>query len=57
MLTYIKKRYLINDLYLHFTNFVFFLLLFCAQWVTKDPSFLHEDSEDSDQAGQLPRLI
>ena len=21
----------------------------CAQWVTKDPSFLHADSEDSDQ--------
>ena len=21
----------------------------CGQWVAKDPSFLHEDSEDSDQ--------
>ena len=23
----------------------------CAQWVAKDPSFLHADSEDSDQTG------
>ena len=23
----------------------------CAQWVDKDPSFLHADSEDSDQTG------
>ena len=23
----------------------------------KDPSFLHADSEDSDQTGQTPRLI
>ena len=29
----------------------------CAQWVAKDPSFLHADSEDSDQTGRLPRLI
>ena len=29
----------------------------CAQWVTKDPSFLHVDSEDSDQTGRMPRLI
>ena len=29
----------------------------CAQWVTKDPSFLHADSEDSDQTGGMPRLI
>ena len=34
----------------------------CAQWVAKDPSFLHADSEDwSDwvnaQAGWMPRLI
>ena len=29
----------------------------CAQWVAKDPSFLHEDSEDSDQTGRMPRLI
>ena len=29
----------------------------CAQWVAKDPSFLHVDSEDSDQTGWTPRLI
>ena len=29
----------------------------CAQWVAKDPSFLHADSEDADQTGQMPRLI
>ena len=29
----------------------------CAQWVAKDPSFLHADSKDSDQAGQMSRLI
>ena len=29
----------------------------CAHWVAKDPSFLHADSEDSDQIGRLPRLI
>ena len=29
----------------------------CAQWVVKDPSFLHADSEDSDQTGRMPRLI
>ena len=28
-----------------------------AQWVAKDPSFLHVDSEDSDQTGQMPRPI
>ena len=28
-----------------------------AQWVSKDPSFLHVDSEDSDQTGRMPRLI
>ena len=28
----------------------------CAQWVAKDPSFLHADSEDSDQTGRMPRL-
>ena len=27
------------------------------QCVAKDPSFLHVDSEDSDQTGQMPRLI
>ena len=29
----------------------------CAEWVAKDPSFLHMDSEDSDQPGHLPSLI
>ena len=29
----------------------------CAQWVPKDQSFLHADSEDSDQTGRMPRLI
>ena len=29
----------------------------CAQWVAEDPSFLHADSEDSDQTGRMPRLI
>ena len=29
----------------------------CAQWVAKGPRFLHADSEDSDQTGQMPRLI
>ena len=29
----------------------------CAQWVAKDPSFLHADNEDSDQTGRMPRLI
>ena len=28
-----------------------------AQWVAKDPSVLHADSEDSDQTGRMPRLI
>ena len=28
-----------------------------AQWVVKDPSFLHADSEDSDRTGRMPRLI
>ena len=28
-----------------------------AQWVAKDPRFLHADSEDSDQTGRMPRLI
>ena len=31
--------------------------LLCSQWVAKDPSFLHEDSEDSDQTEWMPRLI
>ena len=29
----------------------------CAQWIAKDQSFLHADSEDSDQTGRMPRLI
>ena len=29
----------------------------CAQWVAKDPRFIHADSEDSDQTGRMPRLI
>ena len=29
----------------------------CAQLVAKDPSFLHADSEVSDQTGRMPRLI
>ena len=29
----------------------------CPQWVAKGPSFLHADSEDSDQTGRMPRLI
>ena len=29
----------------------------CAHWVAKEPSFLHADSEDSDQTGWMPRLI
>ena len=28
-----------------------------AQWVSKDRSFLHADSEDSDQTGRMPSLI
>ena len=29
----------------------------CAKWVAKDLRFLNADSEDSDQTGQMPRLI
>ena len=29
----------------------------CAQWIAKDPSFLHAASEDSDQTERMPRLI
>ena len=29
----------------------------CAQRIAKNPSFLHADSEDSDQLGRIPRLI
>ena len=28
-----------------------------AQWVAKNPRFLHAESEDSDQTGRMPRLI
>ena len=28
-----------------------------TQWVAKGPSFLHADSKDSNQTGQMPRLI
>ena len=31
--------------------------LLCAEWVAKDPSFLHADSKDSDQTGLMPKLI
>ena len=31
--------------------------LLCTQWVTKDPSFLYANSEDSDETGWMPRLI
>ena len=31
--------------------------LLYAHWVAEDPSFLHADSEDSDQTGRMPRLI
>ena len=29
----------------------------CAQWEAKKPTFLHADSEDSDQTGRMPGLI
>ena len=29
----------------------------CAQWIAKNLSFLHADSEDADQTGRMPRLI
>ena len=29
----------------------------CALWVSKDPNFLHADSEDADKTGRMPRLI
>ena len=29
----------------------------CAQWVAKDLSFLHADSEDSDHTGRMARLV
>ena len=36
---------------------VWFESSLCAQWIAKDPSFLHADSEDSDQTGRMPRPI
>ena len=29
----------------------------CAQWLAKDPSFLHADNEDSDQTGRTCHLV
>ena len=29
----------------------------CAQWVATDPNFPNADSKDSDQIGQMPRLM
>ena len=29
----------------------------CALWVAKDPDYLQADSKDSNQTGQMPRLI
>ena len=29
----------------------------CAQWIAKVPSFLHADSDDTDQSGWMPTLI
>ena len=31
--------------------------LLCTKWVANDPRFLHTGSEDSEQTGQMPRLI
>ena len=31
--------------------------LLCTQWVAKNPSFLHADSEDSDQTGRTAILL
>ena len=31
--------------------------MLCTQWTAKDPMLLHADSEDSDQTGQMLRLI
>ena len=28
----------------------------CAQWVAKDPNFLHADSKDSDQTGRMQNV-
>ena len=29
----------------------------CTEWAAEDLRFIHEDSKDSDQIGQMPRLI
>ena len=29
----------------------------CTQWVAKDPSFLHADSEDTDQTGRMDAQV
>ena len=29
----------------------------CAEWIAKDPRYIHADGEDSDQTGQMLRLI
>ena len=29
----------------------------CTKWVAEDSSFLHANSKDSDQTGQMPRMI
>ena len=29
----------------------------CAQWIAKDPRYIHADGEDSDQTGRMLRLI
>ena len=31
--------------------------LLCAQWVAKDPNFLHADSKDSDQPGRACHFV
>ena len=29
----------------------------CAEWIAKDPRYIHADGEDSDQTGRMLRLI
>ena len=57
--TMVKPYYCIAKSYFSNLGFrpVWSESLLCAQWVAKDPSFLHADSEDSDQSGRMPRLI
>ena len=40
-----------------FLIIAYLFTLLCAQWVAKEPRFLHAVSEDSDQTGRMPRLI